>query len=337
MSLAQSPKASILIGIDGGGTKTEGLLITGEGRVLAQASVGSLNVQRTRPATFASRLRMLFHKLFTQAGIAPNKVAVLCLGLAGAGREEDQTAAQKRVQALDLAEQVIVTSDGLVALEGAFAGGPGVIVSAGTGSIALGKNAEGRVARSGGWGYLLGDEGSAFDIARQAITASLMALDGRGSPTLLAERIKSQLGLQRLDQIVHKVYVERMRPDALARLAPLVFEAAQEGDRVAAELIEAAGHELGRLALAVCHQLNMMSDVRLCLIGGLSAHRSVLLPQMKTVLREISHLTVQSPRFSPVQGATLWALQSAGVRIDSSTLTRLEASFKAGRSSQDSL
>lgn len=319
------------IGVDGGGTGTSGVMVDGHGRLLAQARVGPLNVQRTRPATLEGRLRLLTRELFGRARATPRKAAVIYLGLAGAGRDTDALPVQEQVERLGLAEQVVVTSDGRIALEGAFAGGPGVMVSAGTGSVAFGKDPQGRVARSGGWGYLLGDEGSAFDIARRALAASLEAFDGRGPATLLGARINARLGLTQIDDVIPRVYRGRVHPEAVAGLADLVFRAAQEGDQVASGIILAAGRGLGALALSVCRRLDMSGPACLCLVGGLSVRSADLLPAMKAVLREVSPLTVQQPCLTPVQGAALCALRMSGAKPDPAALMRLWAPLEGRR------
>jgi len=327
---AESSAEPLVIGVDGGATRSSGLLVRADGTAVADALVGPLNVQQLAEERAASRLGELVESLFAEAG-GRRKARAICLGLAGAGRPEDEAAAKRLVKHLDLAEEVIVTSDGRIALEGAFAGASGVVVSAGTGSIAFGKDAQGRVARSGGWGRLLGDEGSAFEVGRRAVVASLRAEDGRGCPTLLGERIKSQLGLERLDQIVRGVYAAKGRPEALAELAPVVFEVARQGDRVAGQIVEDAGRELGWMALSVCRQLELTGHVRLCLVGGLSAYRRQLLPAMRRALQDISKLTIYRPQLSAVQGAALWALRSLGMNAGRATTARLKSTCEGLR------
>jgi N-acetylglucosamine kinase len=152
-----------------------------------------------------------------------------------------------------------------------------VALIAGTGAISFGKSPEGERGRAGGWGYLVGDEGSAYDIAREGLRAALRAADGRGESTQLVEMIQAHLHIERMSALVPAVYrhnmrdgiTSPMRPDQMAALAPLVTQAAESGDAVAQGIVQRAGVELSLNVLAVARRLRLPSPVPLALAGGL--------------------------------------------------------------------
>src|SRR5262249_25584071 len=151
--------------------------------------------------------------------------------------------------------RLIVTNDAVIALAGATANGQGIIVISGTGSISFGRNGEGRSVRAGGWGYVYGDEGSGFDIARQALRASLRMDEGWGPPTHLRDLLLEATGARNANQMLHEFYTDTWPRSRVATLAPLVDRAATEGDGVAAQIIGNAAQDLALLATSVRAQL----------------------------------------------------------------------------------
>src|SRR5262249_44790254 len=150
----------------------------------------------------------------------------------------------------------------------ALGGQPGVVVIAGTGSIALGVNAAGKTARSGGWGPTLSDEGSAYDIARRALRAVVASFDGRSEKKVLNERWVERLGVQTPAELPTVVYSEESESVEIASLADIVTEAAGDGDQVAREILTSAGKDLGRLATSVIERLGMRNDTfRVAVVG----------------------------------------------------------------------
>jgi len=272
-----------IVGIDGGGTKTEAVLVRPDGEVLASYRAGPANYQLTGPECLRTTVEDAVERLLAAAG--GGEVSVLCVGLAGVDRPQDRR--EVALALSGLGREVVVASDGEIALEGAHLGGPGLVVIAGTGSIAWGKDG-GRVARAGGWGYLLGDEGGGYWIGKEAIAAALRAWDGRGPKTSLEGQLRDHLGLSRLDQIVRWVYCGEARPDRIAGLARLVFAAADAGDGIALEILHRAGRHLGELALAVARRLGMGKGIKVALVGGMFGRRDRLLPPMEEVLKDLS-------------------------------------------------
>ena len=312
-----------VIGIDGGGTKTLGILINENVDLLAKAETGPSNYQILGKVKLKERIGNLVAKLMKESKIN-HKVDAICLGLAGAGRKKERNEITRLVSELNCAKQILVEHDAAIALAGALGGNPGIIIIAGTGSIAFGRNANGKTARAGGWGYLLGDEGSGFYIGQKAIIAALKEYDGRGEKTKLTEMIMNEYKVSNIEGIIEKVYSEKLKSKGIAEIAPLVFEAAHDGDKIAEAIVKDAGRELGTLAAAVMEALNLTENVEIALIGSIFREKGLLLSYLRNAIPTKVNVTFCEPRFSPVIGAALVALEKIGVKTDPKLLARLE-------------
>ncbi len=207
-----------VVGVDGGGTRTRALLANDKGEVLAQAEGGVSNVQVIGPEKLASVITEVLGELRQQSRMADVVPDYMYLGLAGAGRASDRQAAQVALAKAGVANALTVDTDASIALAGAFPMGPGIIIIAGTGSICYGKAAGGEVVRCGGWGYLLGDEGSGYFIGREALLAALKDLDGRGPATTLRRRLEQACQVERIDLVISRVYGGDLDRAAIAAL-----------------------------------------------------------------------------------------------------------------------
>jgi N-acetylglucosamine kinase-like BadF-type ATPase len=206
-----------------------------------------------------------------------------------------------------------LVTDARAALEGALDGKAGVVVIAGTGSIAIGVNPDGETARSGGFGPTLSDEGSGYYIAQRALKAVVSSFDGRSPQTTLAERICKRLGVAGPSDLPGVIYNSDSEHVDIAPLAELVDEAAREGDEVARQILTAAGRELGRLAASVIDKLGLhASAFRVACVG--SVFRSgefVLEPLREAVSRVAPHAEIGPPLYPPAIGAVKLAQQLA--------------------------
>lgn len=261
------------LGIDGGGTKTECVLGDEAGTILAHASAGPSNLLRVSEEAARAALAQVIHDTFAAAGLQPVPVDVVCAGLAGAGRTEVRERARRLLASLIAAGKIFVTSDVEIALEAAVGSGAGVIVIAGTGSMAFARTADGRKGRTGGWGPAVSDEGSATDIGRRAVAALLAARDARGPATLLTARILEALGLAAVEDL--PLALEDRPFERLASLFPVVLAAAEARDEVARSILEQAAQALAELAGNVIRSLDFgKAPFALAYAGGLF-HRSV--------------------------------------------------------------
>jgi len=303
----------VVVGVDGGGTNTRALVADRSGTVLGEGHAGPSNYRAVGLPTASANLRTAILAGLKAAGAAPEQVAAAVAGLAGAGRPEDQAVMRAELAFLSQARLEVV-ADGRIALAGALGGEPGVLVIAGTGSVAFGVDQTGQTLRAGGWGYLLGDEGSGYDVGRQAIKAALAALDGTGQETDLGRRICRQWGLERLDQVIGRVYGDPVAAKGeIGALAPLVVQAAEAGDGVALGILRQAGQELGRLVCALFQRLGLRERPRYSGVGGLFTASAALREAMQAYVQERFPASEYLPaRETPAQGAVRMALALLG-------------------------
>ena len=244
----------IVLGIDAGGTKTVCQVADGKGNVLAEsrgpgANLVSLGEQRVEAA-----LRAVIDPALADR---PDRIDAVCLGMAGVDQAREADTVRGVLSRIGHFGQTLVVSDSLIALEAGAPDSPGVVVASGTGSIAYGRDASGRAARAGGWGYVLADEGSGFWLGKEAIRAVLRAADRRGPVTSMTGPVLRHFGVGRPQDIGREVYRDGLRPAALAEIAPIVEAAAAAGDQVAVDILDAAASELTRLAVSVAEQLDL--------------------------------------------------------------------------------
>jgi glucosamine kinase len=240
------------LGIDGGGTKTR-CVLGDETAVLARAMSGGCNIVRLGETQAREALHGAIRQVCTTANIIPDQIRAICIGAAGAARAE--IAAKMRGIVAEVAcatspTRIEVIGDSVIALEAAFGGGPGVIVIAGTGSIAYGRDAAGNTARAGGWGFAVSDEGSGHWIGRRAIAAILSARD-QGRKTALTDLVLQAWQLDTIDELVQQA--NSIPPPDFPRLLRIVLRAADENDSIARDLLSDAAVKLTELAtIVVC-------------------------------------------------------------------------------------
>jgi N-acetylglucosamine kinase-like BadF-type ATPase len=264
-------RPDLVIGIDGGGSHTLALLAdAATGRVIGRGSAGPSNIQAVGPDAGLRELGAAVDGAFAAAGLPRSRAGAICLGLAGVGRPDGLDLIRGWAERAGLADAVTVTTDAALLLAAGTPDGWGLAVIAGTGSIAVARSASGEIGRAGGWGYLLGDEGSAFRVVQSALRACCHAVDGCGPPTGLVERFAVRMGLSDPRDFVSAVYGGGWDRAALASLAPLVLEAAAGGDLEAVRVLTEQAEELARTAAAAARTTGLpASDVPLALAGGL--------------------------------------------------------------------
>lgn len=253
--------APILIGVDGGGSKTLALVATLEGQVVGRGMAGPSNYHAVGLEAATTALETAIHSALEAAGqeaCAPT--GALCLGLAGMGRSEDRAAFEGWAQERFPNTPVRMVTDAQLVLAAGTPKGWGIALISGTGSLAYGETPDGHNARAGGWGYLLGDEGSGYAIGLAALRAVARAADGRGPQTALTSSVLAQWELPQPQNLVQYVYASRrdIGRAEIAALAPLVEAAAEASileDVCARAIIRQAGQELALALKAVAQQL----------------------------------------------------------------------------------
>lgn len=298
----------LFAGVDGGGTNTIALVTDECGQVLGRGESGPSNYLTVGLETAAGAIRQALDEALAAAGAAGTVPASACFGLAGAARREDVAVLTPSLSSL--AGRVLITHDAAIALAGALGGGEGAIVVAGTGSCAYGEAADGRSARSGGWGWLVDDAGGGYDVGRRTLQAGIHAYDGRGPATDLTERLLAHWGLSSPDDLVQRLYRPLIQRHEVAGLARLTADAANSGDRVAVQIWQQAGCDLAEMAAAVLRRLQLRSP-RVAGVGSLWKAGSLLADPFRRRLGElVPDAVVTESLAEPAGGAALLARRS---------------------------
>jgi N-acetylglucosamine kinase-like BadF-type ATPase len=304
--------SELFLGVDGGQSSTTAVIGDASGRVLASGTGGPCNHVRHELGRqrFLSAIRDSVSQACSHAGLdlAATRFSHAFFGLSGGPAERREI-----IEEVLHADHIHLAHDGLVALAGAHAGSPGIILIAGTGSIAFGRNSAGRFGRAGGWGYVYGDEGASFDIARQAVRAILRAEEGWGPATSLTATLLAETSQSSANNLLHALYSDDFPRSRVARFAPLVDQAALAGDPVARDILASSAQSLTLYASAVRRQLFAPAEpVRTAYIGG--AFRSTfLLERFRTLVELEEGSSVVAPLYGPALGALIEAWRAAGL------------------------
>jgi N-acetylglucosamine kinase-like BadF-type ATPase len=262
-------QTDLLLGIDGGGSGTRALLADCSGALLGAGAAGPGNYQAAGFDAATHAIRSAIDAAFRDAGIdRAGPVAAICLGLAGAGRPEDRLRFEAWATQQGIARRCAVVSDAELALIAGTPEGWGVALICGTGSIAWGRTPDGHSARAGGWGYLLGDEGSGYDIAVRALRLATQTADGRSAAPALLYAALDHWNLQAPEQLIGQVYRAETTRAEIAALARRIVALADAGEPAAISLLDEAARDLARLVVAVARKLNLIAPP-VALAGGL--------------------------------------------------------------------
>ncbi len=303
----------LFLGVDGGQSSTTALIGDETGRVLGVGRAGPINhvAAGEGRAKFLEALHAGLAEAAQVAGLSAPEFESACFGFSGGPADKDALTREAVKSKL-----YSITHDAQIALSGATAGQPGVVVIAGTGSIAFGCNAEGRTARAGGWGYVFGDEGGAFDLVRRAMRAVLRNEEGWGPPTGLRESLLKATGAADANDLLHRFYTQEYPRARVAALAELIEQAETAGDKVAHDILMSSAHTLATLAAAVRRNLFAEhSPTLLCYVGGVFQCRPIL-ERFRLLVEMEEGNRVSAPLFGPAAGALIEAYRVAGVTCD---------------------
>lgn len=311
---------SLLLGIDGGGSHTVAILAdaTSEGAIFGRGVAGPSNIQSVGVDRALGELDRAIGLAFADAKLDRQPVTAAAFGLAGVDSPAAAGIIRDWAERRHLAYQLEVDNDATLLLVGGTPDGWGIAVVCGTGSIALGRAPDGRMDRCGGWGYLLGDEGSAYALALSAVRAIARSADHCEPGTLLTPSLLAEMGLREPIDMIHAVYSGPWDRARLATLAPLVLRIAAEGDQVARSIVERQAFELARTVMAVGRKLELVDTaVPLALTGGAILnsdwYREQFLRQLERLgLRMASVHLVHEPAECALRVARrLWSNQPA--------------------------
>jgi N-acetylglucosamine kinase-like BadF-type ATPase len=298
----------VIIGIDGGGSRTRGIMYRGE-NVIAQMETGTARVGTVGVVESAERLLNLISDLIKMAHLPKRELDAVCIGLAGTWLKEEQLRSQQLLDTLARRERnididrLLVVSDAAIALEAALEGANGIVMIVGTGTIAIGKRDD-EFVRCGGWGIELSDEGSGAWIGREGLRALVRHFDGRGKPTALAEIMLAKYPTIKPEQPRTLVTAFNERAFDYQAVTPLVMQCALEGDEVCKEIIERSCRHLLEMVDTIYQRY--FKDVKklpIACVGGIMEADTMLAQMVTDGLNKHAHLKVQKPKGLPLEGA----------------------------------
>ncbi len=311
-----------VLGIDGGGTKTKGVIADQFGTVYASAAVGPTNQNGVEIQAVERELSALFASLQNQNPNVFSLLHTVFAGMSGVDRPEAKEVMKKLLaKNLPAHVNIIVDNDAVNALYSGTLGVPGIVQIAGTGSITYGMNGDGERQRTGGWGYLVDDEGSGYDMGRAAVNALFKAFDGRGPETILTNMVLEHFRVQEPPELIPFLYETGKSRLAIAPLSQYVSTAADRNDEVAKQIIQQAG---GKIAQSIGSlSIRLFKDhpgpIPVVTVGGVFNRADLLTPAIQSKLQEMNiKVHFIQPKIAPVCGAVIAGLASMNQAIETS-------------------
>jgi N-acetylglucosamine kinase-like BadF-type ATPase len=300
--------SEIIVGVDAGGTKTAVIVAEAE-RVVARATGPGAKMRSSKGIACATVIAEVARQALADAGRL--RADMIVAGVAGAGREEEREELRQALRGEDLADRLVVTGDTEIALAAAFGDRPGIVVTAGTGSMAIARDPAGRLHRAGGLGWQMGDEGSGYAIGRAALGAVGRAADGRSPRTELTPLLLKTTRSDSLEALVR--WAAAAGVPEVAALAPAVFDAARVGDTIAAGIMDYAARELAALVFRLLPHFGAdeRAAVDIATNGGLLYHDGPVHRILRSKLAENSRLRLRDTPLEAATGAIHLARKSA--------------------------
>ena len=308
--------ADLFCGIDGGGTTTKVVVCNRNGEVVSSFLTGTINHYGSGIVKVRENFHVIAAHLLEYFGCFPGNIFI---GNSALSNKVSQDVIQDLTAGAFGVANIHLHSDVYIALLGFTLGKPGAVLISGTGSMACGIDANGVYHTAGGWGQVLGDEGSGYHMAQEGMKAALRAHDGMSSETQLTARMINHFKLNEVSEIIKKIYYPPVEKSVIAAFATEVELAAKEGDRVAIEILEQEAEWLFKLALAICHTCKTKS---LGFYGSVLIRNETIIEHLTSSLRK-HHITLYPPVFSPEVGALIAAFTEAGIPISETMLINL--------------
>lgn len=298
-----------VIGIDGGGTKTKAVIADMDGNIVAVSSAGPTNPNVVAKDELKQTLESLIVSLEASSAVPLKMIMSLFAGISGVGNDANKHMLRNVIASLVLdSTSVHVEADTINALYSGTYGEPGIVQISGTGSITFGVNKEGKSDRTGGWGYLFGDEGSGYDIGRQAIISALKSADGRGPDTMMLPMIYAHFKVADTQSLIRNVYASPTPKNAISPITKIVFEAYKQHDQSAHAILQQAAKGMAISIGTLYERLferNDYTDVVLC--GGVFNEKAILPELIKQELNHDLSLNIVLPEMYPVGGSVIGA------------------------------
>lgn len=300
--------AEFFLGVDGGGTNTRAWLANAAGAIVGRGGGGSSNFRAVGAERALAALRHATEEACAHAQIDVSQIRAACFGLAGADRASEHAMLLESLQKHLPNARIQIVNDAVLLLAAGTPQGWGIGIISGTGSICFGKTRDARTARAGGWGYILGDEGSGYMLGLDALRAVVRAFDGRAPPTALTQPILAYWKLQTPNDLIQHVYSLTHARVEIAALARLVDDAANDGDDIARAIVQTAARELALAARAVADALKLENEIPCALTGGVFLQSKLLENFFLDATREMNlKLAPLQKVDEPVRGALVLA------------------------------
>lgn len=289
-----------VIGIDGGGTKTEMIARTSNGRILVEKTLRGTNLYARPREEVEETLAALISDCIAGFGVP----VAICMGAAGMIGEYSEKALSKALMRASGCGKILVCNDAKIALRANFSRGAGLSLTAGTGSVCVAQNEAGELFRAGGWGHLVSDEGSAYDVTRRALIAVVKANDGVVAPTALLREMCRRTGSRSFEELIDAVYRAYAEKSAFASLADAVTECARFGDEAASSVLRETADLLFSLCSAVIGRAGLEGKpFEVCYNGGVLVHDEIVRKRLSLLLKERFSCTIRKKAEKAVYGA----------------------------------
>ncbi|SHI69888.1 N-acetylglucosamine kinase [Lutispora thermophila] len=302
----------IYIGIDGGGTNLKALIGDSNKRVIGTAKSGPVNYQSVGIEKVKESFGSLLAYCKNELKIKHEDIECICMGCAGINNKMDEMIYKEMMNELGYSNKLLLYNDAFVALVGANGKAEGAVIISGTGSIAYGIKKDGTHVRVGGWGHIIGDEGSGYSIARDALNTIVRSMDGIIPYTMLTEAIMEKLKVKTLEELMTYIYDPRTQKQHIGELAPVVMDMAKS-DKAAENIVKNAAYQLCNMVYALKRKMNLES-FKLALSGSVLTKsevvRNILIDQLKQNSPEI-HVSLGEKE--PVYGALMLAWKEAAI------------------------
>ncbi|WP_342599894.1 BadF/BadG/BcrA/BcrD ATPase family protein [Psychrobacillus sp. FSL H8-0483] len=320
-----------VLGIDGGGTKTVGLVADENGNVFMKVITGPSNPNAMLPEEFEKVLSNLLHQIHIQNPRIFNQIEICFAGMAGVG----ESGSHKNVEGLLKKQlpsktQIIVDNDAVNALYSGSLGESGIVQIAGTGAITLGMNKNQKRCRVGGWGYLFDDEGSGFYLGNEALKAVFKAYDSRGSFTSLTSRVLNHFQLETVPEIIQKIYGGHQSKSSIAPLSCYVVEEAMNEDEVAVQIVHDACMRMFH-SIKTCHQQLFDQDESTIVVlsGGVFTNSALFIQHLQKLASiTLPNLTFRKNLIPPVGGAIVAGFLKKDVKIEKNFVETFNKHFQ---------
>ena len=301
-----------IIGIDGGGTSTRGVIAKKTGELLFTAKDTTTNYHQHGELETGKTLDRLINALTESQGIKRDNVSAICMGMSGVDRADDLEVFQRICKSLGIDNRTYVVNDAVIGLVGGALDSEGIMVISGTGSVCWGRKNDGTIGRVGGWGYLLADTGSGYRIACEGVRAIMKSFDGLEPPTIIKDKILGKLGFDKETKLVGWSMREGTVKSVVAALAVDVFQAYIEGDKTAERILKNEAYQFGVEINCLWKKLTLPDNCTIVLGGGVFDKNPDYYDMVESaVKRNLSNSNVIHPQAPAEVGAVIYAITEA--------------------------